>query len=103
MLAQNYRVKREVCSECRHFTTKAEPAEWAVKLWPEDLAKQRDHLVYRGKRCGIGGFSVKSTATCNLFDRVPEASCENQPNSSSTAAAAGGGLAGPSSSTTPTA
>lgn len=69
MLAQNYRVRREVCSECQHFLSHAEPAEWAVKLWPEEPERQKQHMIQRGKRCAIGGFSVKNTATCDLWTR----------------------------------
>lgn len=70
MQAQNYRVKREVCATCAHYTTRREPAEWAVKLWPEDAAKQQGNMVDRGKRCTLGDFSVKSTATCDKWESL---------------------------------
>lgn len=68
MLAQNYRVKREVCVSCKHFKTGGEPAEWAKKLWPNDPEKWKSRQVHKGKRCGIGGFSVKDSGTCDLWE-----------------------------------
>ena len=68
MQAQNYRVVREVCSKCKHFTTAGKLAEWAVKLWPNDPEKWKSRMVQTGKRCGIGDFSVKDSATCDLWE-----------------------------------
>lgn len=68
MQAQNYRVKREVCGGCAHFKFRKEPAEWAVKLYPEDQARQQANLVFKGLRCGLGGFPVKQTATCDKWE-----------------------------------
>lgn len=68
MLAQNYRVEREVCSKCKHFLEAAEqPADWAQKLWPNNPEKWKTRTIKLGKRCGIGGFSVKDTATCDFW------------------------------------
>lgn len=70
MEAQNYRVKREVCATCLHYAFRREPAEWAVKLWPEEPAKQQRHMLDKGKRCTLGDFSVKSTATCDRWEKL---------------------------------
>lgn len=67
MAAQRYRVKREVCATCAHFLFRREPADWAVKLYPDDPARQQANLVFKGLRCGLGGFPVKKTATCDKW------------------------------------
>lgn len=69
MVEQGYRVKRQVCSNCRFYQTHREPAEWALKLYPGDVARQQANLVDRGKRCGLGNFSVKASATCNKWEK----------------------------------
>lgn len=67
MLAQNYRVKREVCLNCAHFRSGNEPADWAVKMWPNDPEKWKTRMVQKGKYCGVGGFSIKDSATCDIW------------------------------------
>lgn len=68
MERQHYRVTRETCSRCKHFTTADKPAAWAVKMWPNDPEKWKDRMVHTGKRCGLGDFSVKDSATCDLWE-----------------------------------
>jgi hypothetical protein len=75
MVAQNYRVRREVCSSCRHFVDPKLPAERLAKLYPDDFKRQMAGLSTAGLRCGIGWFSVKPTATCDRWSSVnPEPS-----------------------------
>lgn len=64
-LRQNYRIHREVCEKCVHFRFGREPAEWAVKLYPDDLERQKASAVDKGLRCALGQFPVKRTATCD--------------------------------------
>jgi hypothetical protein len=70
MLEQNYRVKREVCSSCRHFQYQRQPPDWALKLYPDDPARLKASAVDVGLRCGLGGFPVKRTGTCNKWSRL---------------------------------
>ena len=66
-LTQNYRLQREICNTCTHYRFSREPAEWAVKLYPNDLARQKASAVDKGQRCALGQFPVKSTATCDSW------------------------------------
>ena len=43
-----------------------------MKLWPDDVARQQSNLIEKGKRCTLGNFSVKSTATCDKW-KAPNA------------------------------
>lgn len=72
MEAQGYQVIRKTCSRCKHFLTKGEPAEWVVKLWPNDPEKWKSRRVHKGKRCGVGGFSVKDSGACNLWEALDD-------------------------------
>jgi len=70
MKAQNYRVKREVCATCAHFKFRREPADWVVKLYPHDPARQQANLVFKGLRCGLGDFPAKRTGTCDKWKQL---------------------------------
>jgi hypothetical protein len=72
MVAQNYRVRREVCGTCLRMQSHREVPEWALKLWPGDTARHKKYEVSKGLHCAIGGFSVKPTATCDRYERDPE-------------------------------
>lgn len=69
-LRQNYRVPREVCGNCTHFRFGREPAEWAVKLYPDDLARQKASAIDKGLRCSLGQFPCKRSATCDEWSLV---------------------------------
>lgn len=64
MQAQNYRVGRETCSTCANFQTERGVPARLRKLWPEDT-KRLERVI--SMRCGIGGFPVKETATCDSW------------------------------------
>lgn len=72
METQNYRVKRQVCINCANFKSGNEPADWAVKMWPNDPEKWKTRMVQKGKYCGIGKFSVKDSATCDLWKALDD-------------------------------
>ena len=46
------------CSTCKHFTSRME----TNKAW------FGTHTVEKDKRCSIGGFVVKKTAHCNMWE-----------------------------------
>jgi hypothetical protein len=57
--------KQSVCQNCEHYQSDfvTQTANWG-KDWTEE----------KNKRCGIGGFAVKKTATCKKFSlRVEDA------------------------------
>lgn len=54
---------RAICSNCDHYTSKMVTIEGAWSTWTEE----------KNKRCGLGGFAVKKTATCNMFTPKGEA------------------------------
>jgi hypothetical protein len=71
MLEQNYRVKREVCKDCKYFEDGRSIKANSKILYPTQPSRWvRDDA---GMRCGLGGFAVKPTATCDKFDRHEEA------------------------------
>lgn len=49
---QGYRTKPDTCANCAHYTSKIE-----VNSYWEVESERR--------RCGLGGFAVNKTATCN--------------------------------------
>lgn len=67
MALQGYRVRREVCSGCANFRFESQGDPKIAKLYPGDLARQARHMKPSKLHCGIGGFSVKRTATCNRW------------------------------------
>ena len=59
--AQGYIKASACCKTCKHFSsTVAEVPGWGNETWTKDSFK----------RCGIGGFAVQSSASCNLFERA---------------------------------
>jgi hypothetical protein len=54
---QGYTTDMMICGNCVHFKSVQEP----MQGYPQ-------FTVERNKRCGIGGFAVKKTATCNEFE-----------------------------------
>lgn len=64
------------CANCKNFTGKKILASWMIKQNEADKAAgKREYykLANHGKegelRCGIGGFAVGKSSTCNLFER----------------------------------
>lgn len=61
--AQNYRETSDMCGNCKHYRSelveKSYEAYDGMQTWTEE----------KSKRCGLGGFSVKKTATCDMHER----------------------------------
>ena len=67
--AQGYQAKPEKrqCSVCSHYrsTIIEHPASGTLlEVWTEE----------KDRKCGLGGFSVKKTAICDMFERKDEPS-----------------------------
>ncbi len=55
---QGYRTKPDTCSNCAHYASKIEVhSYWQVES---------------EKRCGLGGFAVNKTGTCNEHATIKE-------------------------------
>ena len=83
--AQGYVAKPEpsTCINCAHFKSERVLPSWMVrdnvagkKPWPgfgeknpPDRYTVEVNGVEKNMRCGVGGFAVKKTATCNEFKR----------------------------------
>lgn len=65
-IAQGYRDKPNTCSNCRHFqkdVVQKEYKAWdGLRTWEED----------KNLRCGLGGFKVKKTTTCDKHELTAE-------------------------------
>ena len=59
-ISQGYTPKQVKCSVCAHYESEfvEKPTGWGPTF-----------TVEQKKRCGIGKFDVKSSASCNLFAR----------------------------------
>lgn len=64
MQAQGYRTGRETCSTCAHFVAERGVPARVRNLWPAG-DKRLERVISR--RCGIGGFPVVETATCERW------------------------------------
>lgn len=77
---QGYRTEPQNCGNCAHKTSEVKLPEWMIKRNEERAADAeagrssygREYTVERdgierNVRCGIGGFAVKKTATCNSW------------------------------------
>lgn len=56
---QNYRETPDTCSNCSHYESQTVEKSYGAASWTEE----------KGKRCSIGGFAVKKTATCDRHVR----------------------------------
>jgi hypothetical protein len=68
--AQGYRTELQNCGNCKHRT-----AELTLPLWMRTRNERHGieytlerHGVESNKRCGIGGFAIKQTATCTRWE-----------------------------------
>jgi hypothetical protein len=59
------------CSTCAHLTVDLELPAWMKKAGCYDHDPR--YLVETNRRCSIGGFAVKRTATCQLWLKKAEA------------------------------
>lgn len=66
---QGYLEKAGTCADCRHQTNETSLPAWMVGNPRYDIDGVRDnYLVVKNRRCGIGGFAIKQTATCRLHE-----------------------------------
>ena len=56
---QHYRMKADACLNCAHFCS--DQIEKTYDAWNG----KRAWIVEKNLRCGIGGFAVKKSATCD--------------------------------------
>jgi len=54
---QNYTRELKTCSNCKHFTYETEKSGW-----------NNSYTIEKNLRCGIGGFKVHKTATCDKHE-----------------------------------
>ena len=62
--AQEYVGYPQQCNTCKNFTSKLDviPASgWS-----------RGYKIEKNKRCSIGGFAIKSTASCKLYSALAD-------------------------------
>jgi tRNA U34 2-thiouridine synthase MnmA/TrmU len=80
--AQGYQDKPtpHICMHCTQFAMDIALPNWAAKINAEATAKGHtpryrlsEYGKEKNKRCTIGGFVVKKTATCKQFDLAPPA------------------------------
>jgi len=57
--AQGYTKKPQQCNNCANY--KSDMAEVPANHW------RGMYLTEKNKRCGLGGFAVQSSASCNLY------------------------------------
>lgn len=57
---QNYRTTPDTCSNCTQYQSDIVEKRTQFGSWKEE----------KGKRCSVGGFAVKKTATCDNHERV---------------------------------
>lgn len=51
----------KTCANCKHLKMEVEEyKDWMLRIYTKE----------KNIRCGIGGFAVKKTATCNLIELV---------------------------------
>ena len=62
--AQGYIKASACCKTCKNFSSTVATLStgWGVATWSKES----------NKRCGIGGFSVQSSAHCDMFVRAKE-------------------------------
>ena len=71
---QNYidRAEKRQCSVCRHYrsTIIERPASgYMLQVWTDE----------KNIHCGLGGFKIKKTAICDMFERKDEDVPSNPP------------------------
>lgn len=68
--AQGYRTEQHNCGSCKHRLSERVLPAWMRR---ENAEKGRTYDIERygidgNRRCGIGGFSIAQTATCNQWE-----------------------------------
>ena len=64
--AQGYRETADTCSNCRNYSSFFVEKKYGVDFWTEETRK----------RCKLGGFAIKKTATCDKHERIEEGGLE---------------------------
>lgn len=58
--SQGYRLSPKTCSNCSNYSSEIETKDFGQYVWTEE----------KNKRCKIGGFAVKKTAVCDLWEEI---------------------------------
>lgn len=75
--AQGYCAKGPTCATCAHFTSKFVQISWLVESNEDRIAQGfeplydlalRENQKETNMRCGLGGFAVKKTACCSVWE-----------------------------------
>lgn len=61
-LNQNYRLTPNTCGNCTYY--KRDAVEKRYEGWSGPIVWVEE----KNKRCGVGGFAVNKTATCDRYD-----------------------------------
>lgn len=59
--AQNWRKESDTCARCSHF-------KCDIESYPDYWDKSKTHTKEKNLRCGIGGFKIGKSNTCDLFE-----------------------------------
>lgn len=65
----------KTCGNCANFTCDLELPAWMARLKVDPLGRPYSIEEYgheTNKRCGLGGFAVKKSGTCNEFSGKSE-------------------------------
>lgn len=58
---QGYTLAQSNCGNCAHYRSE-------VETHPPHFSWAKPYTVESNRRCGIGGFAVKKTASCKRWD-----------------------------------
>lgn len=68
--AQGYTEKSGTCATCTHQINEQSLPEWMIGNQNYDTDARRDnYMVVKNRRCGIGGFAIKQSATCQRYEK----------------------------------
>lgn len=65
---QGYTTAQRGCGTCAHFTSDRALPGW---MRGDDRYNIESHGSEKNLRCGIGGFAVKKTASCDRYKEKP--------------------------------
>ena len=66
--AQGYTVKSNTCAGCANFSSERVLPAWMVKDGFTDRYTLEIHGIEKNFLCIVGGFAVKKTASCSVFN-----------------------------------
>lgn len=67
---QGYSTEPTNCGNCKHRSCVKELPSWMIgdRIYDTEIGRQR-HSIEKNQRCTIGGFAVKKTARCNMWEQ----------------------------------